>query len=392
MPGAERKFEQKNNPESPYIIWGAGGGGRAALRFLQERGERVRAFVDRDPALSGSRIDGVAVYPPHDLKRIRRHGETVIIASSFHREISAELDSLGLLAERDYLSFDEYHRIFLPGGDYTPATFVTKTERILRHIDRVKDATILHIGSGSFLGIDIALLLAGAASVTCVDIVRLPRFPDISAARPYYEDFLRQLLDSPDFNRHWQGSVPMDLGKIFTTTEPGFRINTNRLQFHRCSAEHLPCEPESVDYVFSNAVMEHLADPPAVIREIARVLKPGGATFHQIDLRDHRDFTRPYEHLYMSRQEWHSLQGSLDFASGNQHRASDFLGWFRDAGFAIKEYASCMKNGVTPYVALETERLHNDFAVYDKRDIEALGCFIKATKPAQSSKNSSNPD
>lgn len=51
-----------------------------------------------------------------------------------------------------------------------------------------------------------------------------------------------------------------------------------------------------------------------------------------------------------------------------------------------------MKNGVTPYVALETERLHNDFAVYDKRDIEALGCFIKATKPAQSSKNSSNPD
>ena len=40
--------------------------------------------------------------------------------------------------------------------------------------------------------------------------------------------------------------------------------------------ETLPVESGSVDYVISNCVINLSADKPAVFREIARVLKPGG--------------------------------------------------------------------------------------------------------------------
>lgn len=44
-----------------------------------------------------------------------------------------------------------------------------------------------------------------------------------------------------------------------------------------CDAEHLPFNDASFDVVFHTMVAEHLQNPPAAIRETARVLKPGGA-------------------------------------------------------------------------------------------------------------------
>jgi ubiquinone/menaquinone biosynthesis C-methylase UbiE len=41
-------------------------------------------------------------------------------------------------------------------------------------------------------------------------------------------------------------------------------------------AESLPLEDGSADYVFANMVLHHVESPPAAIREMARILKPGG--------------------------------------------------------------------------------------------------------------------
>jgi len=41
-------------------------------------------------------------------------------------------------------------------------------------------------------------------------------------------------------------------------------------------AESLPLEDGSVDYVFANMYLHHVESPPAAIREMARILKPGG--------------------------------------------------------------------------------------------------------------------
>ena len=48
------------------------------------------------------------------------------------------------------------------------------------------------------------------------------------------------------------------------------------------SADCIPLESSSVDFVVSQEVLEHVSDPFAVLREIYRVLKPGGLFYLQL--------------------------------------------------------------------------------------------------------------
>ncbi len=50
----------------------------------------------------------------------------------------------------------------------------------------------------------------------------------------------------------------------------------SNVEFRKGFIEDLPVETASVDYVISNCVINLSSDKPAVFREIARVLKPGG--------------------------------------------------------------------------------------------------------------------
>lgn len=53
------------------------------------------------------------------------------------------------------------------------------------------------------------------------------------------------------------------------------------LQFVRADGHDLPFEDRSFDLALSHAVIEHVADPPRYLRELKRVLKPGGLLFLQ---------------------------------------------------------------------------------------------------------------
>ncbi|GIW53358.1 MAG: hypothetical protein KatS3mg081_2713 [Gemmatimonadales bacterium] len=61
-------------------------------------------------------------------------------------------------------------------------------------------------------------------------------------------------------------------------------------------AESLPLADESVDYVFANMYLHHVEDPPSAIREMARILRPGGKAVIT-DLDEHRfEFLRTEHH------------------------------------------------------------------------------------------------
>jgi SAM-dependent methyltransferase len=50
-------------------------------------------------------------------------------------------------------------------------------------------------------------------------------------------------------------------------------------------AERLPVPDASVDLIMSRALLEHVNGVPAAIREMARVLRPGGVAFHLVPCR-----------------------------------------------------------------------------------------------------------
>ncbi|HYX70394.1 MAG TPA: methyltransferase domain-containing protein, partial [Terriglobales bacterium] len=54
-------------------------------------------------------------------------------------------------------------------------------------------------------------------------------------------------------------------------------LGATNVEFHKGYIERLPVDSASVDYVISNCVINLSTDKPAVFRELARVLKPGGS-------------------------------------------------------------------------------------------------------------------
>jgi ubiquinone/menaquinone biosynthesis C-methylase UbiE len=80
-------------------------------------------------------------------------------------------------------------------------------------------------------------------------------------------------------------------------------------------AEHLPVPDESVDHAFANMYLHHVEEPPRAIKEMARILKPGGKLVIT-DLDEH-----PFEFLRIEQYDrWMGFQ------------REDVRRWFEDAG------------------------------------------------------------
>jgi len=80
------------------------------------------------------------------------------------------------------------------------------------------------------------------------------------------------------------------------------------------SAERIPIEDEAVDYVFANMLLHHVEEPSRAIREMARVLRPGGVVLIT-DLDRHEfEFLKTEQHDRWKGFERESLSGWLQGA------------------------------------------------------------------------------
>ena len=70
--------------------------------------------------------------------------------------------------------------------------------------------------------------------------------------------------------------VDMTDDMLALARENAAKRNATNVEFRKGHIEDLPVDSNSVDYVISNCVINLSPDKPAVFREVARVLKPGG--------------------------------------------------------------------------------------------------------------------
>jgi SAM-dependent methyltransferase len=150
-----------------------------------------------------------------------------------------------------------------------------------------------------------------------------------------------------------------------------------------CSGEQLGhISSASFDLVLSNAVLEHVQDLQRIAINLGRVTKSPGLNLHQIDFRDHKDFSEPLEFLLLSNREQEVSFERMHGELGNRLRASEAISHFQAAGFVVD---AIEKNGLVDenYLREFLPRLRQSRSAYrdwPAEDLRIIGALFTLRK------------
>jgi len=198
----------------------------------------------------------------------------------------------------------------------------------------IKNKIVLEIGPGNSLAIGLMFLACGARKVYFVDRFKHLFWDDEDIA------FHKKILKKIEEKKFPFSSL---VNKSITFTPNGsINFDPNRIEYLSADVAFLPLNNCSIDYVFSNAVLEHVHKIKKAINEISRVTKPGGIGIHEIDLRDHFFQAAPLRLLQYPNWLWNLMTWNRPGYT-NRLRVSDYLDLFRKANFKIKKWIAMKK-------------------------------------------------
>jgi len=239
-----------------------------------------------------------------------------------------------------------------------------------RYLGRDAKARVLEIGPGINLGTGLLFAMGGAEKYYGLDIYR---DPDLLGA-PQYESIVDLMTRiAPD-------EITRPATEIMKVADGRVSFDPNRVEYlYPHQSYDIPLPDGSVDYIFSNATLEHVTDPMRTVEAFARALRTGGVTAHLIDLRDHRDFSHPLEFLKIDDASWQARykDPAILYLYMNRWRASDFKAAFEKVGFEILEMRPSSTYPVTEAVrATFQPRFQKD----SLEDLSITGLLIVARK------------
>ena len=162
----------------------------------------------------------------------------------------------------------------------------------------------------------------------------------------------------------------------------GKQLPHEKVELYVYDGMHLPLPDASIDLVVSHEVFEHIADVPAVLAEIARVLRPDGKiyiyihNFTSLSGGHHIAWKHPDTHPSRVVAPWDHLRNRhhADIPSWlNGLREHEYRAMFEKV-FEIEEWRATAEEGR----ALLTNSLRDELAQYSERELLTKGFLVRA--------------
>jgi SAM-dependent methyltransferase len=272
----------------------------------------------------------------------------------------------------------------------------------LRHLTNARRAglptdpkIVAELGPGDSLGIGLAALLSGAEQYYAFDVrefannernarifdtlcelfaarAPIPDSNEYPEARPRLDDygFPHQLLTDERLSRSLD---PERLASIRASIAD--RSDRSKVRYVVPWHDFQGLPAESVDMVYSQAVLEHVDDLPATYTAIHRWLKRGGTMSHQIDFRSHGTAEGWNGHWTYSDLTWRIMRGKRPYLI-NRAPCSTHLRLIREAGFEILTTVPARSDSAVPRTSLAPR-----FRGLSDDDLTTSGLFVQARKP-----------
>lgn len=254
---------------------------------------------------------------------------------------------------------------------------------------------VAELGPGDSVGIGLAALLTGAEQYYAFDVVKYANtgrnltvfeelvrlfqeradipgpqeFPRVGPPLANYA-FPRELLHS---ERLAQALQPERVARIRACLS-GELSEQSMIQYRAPWNARDTVVPETVDMVFSQAVLEHVDDLPDVYRTLHSWIRPGGYMSHQIDFKCHGSAREWNGHWTYSDLMWKLARGKQVWLI-NRAPHSVHVRLMREAGFRIVEDAP-----VKAHSKIERRQLAPQFRDVTDDDLTTCDAFIQAIK------------
>jgi hypothetical protein len=260
---------------------------------------------------------------------------------------------------------------------------------------------IAELGPGDSLGIGLAALISGSSKYFAFDVVEHARadrnaviFDELvtlfrnRAPIPGDDEFpeVRPPLDNYAFP-----STILDDGRLRPALETS-RVERIRASLDATQSQDSPVQyrvpwyapdilqNESVDMIYSQAVLEHVDDLRATYRAMRSWLKATGYISHQIDFRCHGSATEWNGHWTYSDLSWRLLRGRRPYLL-NRAPHSAHISALAEEGFEILcDKTSKTQSHLTRY------DLAPRFRAISSDDLITSGAFIQAVKRTEGAK------
>jgi SAM-dependent methyltransferase len=257
-------------------------------------------------------------------------------------------------------------------------------ERLRADVGNVEGLDVLDVGCGKSYWLSLLLAQAGAHAIgvdtESVDTRRgFAKYAGLAHTNGV-ERALRTAAWDLLFARGYYGELER-------LTER--RLPHEAVELHVYDGMHLPLADASIDLVVSHEVFEHIAEVPAVLREMTRVLRPDGRIYiyihsftslsggHHIawkhpDTRPSR-VVAPWDHLRARRHA--DIPSWLNGLREHEYRA------MFDEYFEIDEWRATAEEGR----ALLTGEIRSELAAYNERELLTKGFLVRGRpKPGRS--------